>query len=378
MKTTRLAQLASLAVVGSMALAACGSDNTTGTTSAEGSSSSASASESAATECFSGTLTGEGSSAQKNAIEEAIASYTEACKDAKISYNATGSGAGVKQFIAGQVNFGGSDSALKKEGKDGAKSEVDQAAEMCGSPAWNIPMVTGPVAIAYNVKGIDKLTLTPNVAADIFAGKITTWNDAAIAEVNKGVTLPATPIKVFFRSDESGTTENFTKYLKAAAPEGWTADASKKWTGAGEGKEKSAGVAEGVKSTDGGVTYVEWSYAKDNKLGIASVDNGAGAVELTGESVGKAVAVAEQAGTGNDLALKLDYATKEAGAYPIILVTYEIVCSKNKDAEKGKNIKAFLKHFASTDVQKGLEEIGYAPLPKEVEDKVLTAIDALS
>jgi len=377
-KTTRLAQLASLAVVGSMALAACGSDNTTGSTSAEGSSSSASASESAATECFSGTLNAEGSSAQKNAIEEAIASYGEACKDAKLNYNPTGSGAGIKQFIAGQVDFAGSDSALKTEGKDGAQSEAVAAEAFCGSPAWNLPMVTGPIAIAFNVKGVDKLTITPAVAADIFSGKITTWTDAKIAEINKGVTLPATAIKVFFRSDESGTTENFTKYLKAAAPEGWTADASKKWTGAGEGKEKSAGVAEGVKSTDGGVTYVEWSYAKDNKLGIASVDNGAGAVELTGESVGKAVAVAEQAGTGNDLALKLDYATKEAGAYPIILVTYEIVCSKNKDAEKGKNIKAFLKHFASTDVQKGLEEIGYAPLPKEVEDKVLTAIDALS
>ncbi len=378
MKTTRLAQLASLAVVGSMALAACGSDNTTGTTSAEGSSSSASASESAATECFSGTLTGEGSSAQKNAIEEAIASYTEACKDAKISYNATGSGAGVKQFIAGQVNFGGSDSALKKEGKDGAKSEVDQAAEMCGSPAWNIPMVTGPVAIAYNVKGIDKLTLTPNVAADIFAGKITTWNDAAIAEVNKGVTLPATPIKVFFRSDESGTTDNFTKWLHAAAPEKWTQDPGKKWTGSGEGKPQNAGVSEGVKSTDGGVSYVEWSYAKDNKLGMALIDNGGGAVELTSESVGKAVEAAKADGEGNDLRLELDYATKEAGAYPILLVTYELVCSKGKDAEKQKAIKAFLKHFASADVQKSLEEIGYAPLPKAMEDKVLTAIDAIS
>ena len=378
MKTTRLAQLASLAVVGSMALAACGSDNTTGTTSAEGSSSSASASESAATECFSGTINAEGSSAQKNAIEEAIASYGEACADAKLNYNPTGSGAGIKQFIAGQVDFAGSDSALKTEGKDGAQSEAAQAEAFCGAPAWNIPMVTGPIAIAFNVKGIDKLVLTPAVAADIFSGKITSWDDAAIAALNKDAKLPATPIKVFFRSDESGTTENFTKYLKAAAAENWTADPAKKWTGAGEGKEKSAGVSEGVKSTDGGITYVEWSYAKDNKLGVASIDNGGGAVELTGEAVGKAVAAATQVGQGNDLALKLDYATKEAGAYPILLVTYEIVCSKNKDAEKGKNIKAFLSHFASSDVQKGLEEIGYAPLPSEVQTKVVASIDALS
>ena len=375
MKTMRISQLAGAALLGSLALAGCGSDNTSGTASTA----EASASESATkAECFSGTVNAEGSSAQKNAIEEAIASYGEACADAKLNYNPTGSGAGIKQFIAGQVDFAGSDSALKTEGKDGAQSEAAQAEAFCGAPAWNIPMVTGPIAIAFNVKGIDKLVLTPAVAADIFSGKITSWDDAAIAALNKDAKLPATPIKVFFRSDESGTTENFTKYLKAAAAENWTADPAKKWTGAGEGKEKSAGVSEGVKSTDGGITYVEWSYAKDNKLGVASIDNGGGAVELTGESVGKAVAAAEQVGQGNDLALKLDYATKEAGAYPILLVTYEIVCSKNKDAEKGKNIKAFLSHFASSDVQKGLEEIGYAPLPSEVQAKVVASIDALS
>ena len=107
-------------------------------------------------------------------------------------------------------------------------------------------MVTGPIAIAYNVKGVDNLVLNADVAAKIFDGKITTWNDPAIAALNSGVTLPATPIKVFFRSDESGTTENFTKYLKAAAPTAWTAEPGKKWTGKGEGKEKSAGVATAV------------------------------------------------------------------------------------------------------------------------------------
>ena len=192
------------------------------------------------------------------------------------------------------------------------------------------------------------------------------------------MTLPSTPIKVFFRSDESGTTENFTKYLNAAAPDKWTAEPAKVWSGKGEGKEKSAGVAEGVKSTDGGITYVEWSYAKDNDLSIAQVDNGGGAVELTGESVGKALEASSPAGEGNDLRLKLDYTTKEAGAYPILLVTYEIVCSKNKDATKAANIKAFLTHFASPETQKSLEEIGYAPLPASVQSQVATAIQALS
>ncbi|WP_404385147.1 phosphate ABC transporter substrate-binding protein PstS [Knoellia locipacati] len=374
MKIQRLGAMASLALVGSIALAGCGSDNNTGDPAASGDTT---ASASANADCFDGTLNAEGSSAQKNAFEEVGSLFSAECTGATVNYNPSGSGAGIKQFIGGQVDFAGSDSALKTVEKDG-KVEATEAATYCGSPAWNIPLVTGPIAVAYNVKGVDKLTLTPAVAGDIFSGKITTWNDPKIAAVNSGVTLPSTAIKVFFRSDESGTTENFTKYLKAAAPANWAGEPAKTWDGKGEGKAKSAGVAEGVKSTDGGITYVEWSYAKDNDLGVAAIDNGAGPVELTSETVGKAVATAKQTGTGNDLALKLDYATKEPGAYPINLVTYEIVCSKGKDAEKQKNIKAFLKFFASEEAQKAIEEIGYAPLPAEVQTKVEAAIEAIS
>jgi phosphate transport system substrate-binding protein len=138
-----------------------------------------------------------------------------------------------------------------------------------------------------------------------------------------------------------------------------------------------------VKLTEGGVTYAEWSYAKDNQLGIAQIDiakidNGSGPVELTDEAVGKAVSAATQAGAGNNLILKLDYATKEVGAYPILLVTYEIVCSKAKDPAKATLVKAFLKSFASPAQQAKLQEIGYAPLPAEIQTKVASAIDALS
>jgi phosphate transport system substrate-binding protein len=370
----RLFRVGSVAVasLGVLALSACGSDpEPSGSSSPESSSSSAGA------ECPKGTLNAEGSSAQKNAIEEAIASFQDECAGTTVNYNPTGSGAGIKQFIAGQVDFAGSDSALKTTEKDG-KVEAKDAETACGSPAWNLPMVTGPIAISYNLKGVDKLVLNPEVAANIFNGKVTTWDDPSIAKLNPGATLASEPIKVFFRSDESGTTENFTKYLKAAAPTAWTAEPGKKWTGKGEGKEKSAGVAGAVKSTEGGITYAEWSYAKDSKLGIAQIDNGAGPVELTAEAVGKAVAAAKPDGEGNDLRLKLDYATKESGAYPILLVTYEIVCSKGKDTEKTALTKAFLKHFASADTQKSLEEIGYAPLPDEVRTKVDAAIDALS
>jgi phosphate transport system substrate-binding protein len=376
-KIQRLGLLASVALVGSLALTACGSDNNAG--SSAGGSGSASSSTTAASDCPTGggTLNAEGSSAQKNAIDEAISSFQDQCQGTTINYNPTGSGAGIKQFIAGQVDFAGSDSALKTTPVSG-KVEADEAAKACGSPAWDLPMVTGPIAVSYNVKGVSKLVLTPEVIANIFNGKVTTWNDASIAKLNSGVTLPSEPIKVFFRSDESGTTENFTKYLSTAAPTAWTAAPAKKWTGKGEGKEKSAGVAAAVKSTEGGITYAEWSYAKDNKLGMAQVDNGGGPVDLTGDSVGKAVAAAKIAGMGNDLSLKLNYTTKEAGAYPILLVTYEIVCSKGKDAAKTALTKAFLKHFAAADTQKSLEQVGYAPLPDSIRTKVDAAITALS
>ena len=369
----RLASVTGVALVGTFAISGCGSDNNSSA------SPSAGAAKASAVDCAKGTLSGEGSSAQKNAIEQAITDFQTACPGATVNYNPTGSGAGIKQFIAGQVGFAGSDSALKTKPKEGASNiEQADADKTCGSPAWNIPMVTGPIAVAYNVKGVDKLILTPAVTAKIFDGTIKTWNDPAIAAINPGITLPATPITVFFRSDESGTTENFTKYLNTAAPKEWTAKPAKKWTGKGQGKEKSAGVASGVKATDGGITYVEWSYAKDNNLGIAQIDNGAGPVELSGAAVGKAVSAAKQTGTGNDLSLKLDYATKEAGAYPILLVTYEIVCSKGKDPAQAKLTKAFLQSFGAADMQTKLQEIGYAPLPADIQAKVLTSVNALS
>lgn len=367
--------LASVVLVSSLALAACGSDNNSGAE--ETADAAAVTADAPEVDCGDGgTINAEGSSAQKNAIEQAIASFEEVCPDITVNYNPTGSGAGITQFTAGQVEFAGSDSALSAD-----KGEVDAAAARCdANPAWNIPMVTGPIAIAYNLEGVDELVLDAATAAKIFRGEITSWDDAGIAALNDGVSLPAEPIHVFFRSDESGTTDNFTKYLNAASGGVWTDEHGKSWPagGAGEGREKSAGVSEGVATTPGGITYVEWSYAKDNELGIALVDNGSGPVELTSESVGKSVATAERAGEGNDLSLKLDYATQEQGAYPIVLVTYEIVCSAGLDESTTAGVKAFLTHFASAEVQEGLVEIGYAPLPEAVQGDVLTAIEAIA
>jgi phosphate transport system substrate-binding protein len=382
MLTSRRARnttFAALAAMASLSLVACGSDP--GATAAPGSSSGSSSGGANASglTCPGGKLNAEGSSAQANAITEAIADYGSACNDAStIEYNPTGSGAGIKSFYNGLVDFAGSDSALKSVAVDGVV-EADKAKERCGgNPAWNIPMVVGPIAFAYNVDGVDKLTMNAEVLAKIFNGTIKTWNDPAIAKINPGVTLPGAPITVFFRSDESGTTENATKFLAAAGNKAWTKEPAKAWTGTGEGKNKSSGVAEAVSSTKNSISYMEWSYASDNKLAIAQLDSGTGAVELTGDSVGKAVSEATVAGTGNDLALKLNYAPKASGAYPALLVTYEIVCSKGLDPEKTALVKDFLTFFSSTEEQSSLADKGYAPLPSDLQTKVKAAVSAIS
>jgi phosphate transport system substrate-binding protein len=372
----RLLRVGTVAVasLGVLALSACGSDPEP-----SGSSSASSSSSEGSADCPQGTLNAEGSTAQKNAIEEVISKYNEKCADVTVNYNPTGSGAGIKQFNASQVDFAGSDSALKTVSADGGETEAAAAAKRCqGSPALNLPMVIGPITIAYNVDGLDKLVLDGPTAAKIFQGTIKTWNDPAIAKLNAGAKLPSAPISVFFRSDESGTTENFAKYLSAAGAGAWTGKPAKKWTGTGAGKEKSAGVAEGVKSTKNSITYVEWSYAIDNKLGIAQIDTGAGPVELSADSAGKALAAAKPAGTGSDLALKLDYATKAPGAYPIILVTYEVACSKGLAAEKTALVKSFLSYFVSADGQGALTDLHYAPLPDDLRTKVDAAIQSIS
>ena len=137
-------------------------------------------------------------------------------------------------------------------------------------------------------------------------------------------------------------------------------------------------MAEGVAGTKNSISYMEWSYARDNNLKVAQLDSGSGAVELTGEAVGTAVADAEVTGSGSDLSLKLKYADNAAGAYPALLVTYEIVCSKGLAADKTAIVKDFLGYFASETTQQSLEELGYAPLPAELLTKVKTAVDAIS
>jgi phosphate transport system substrate-binding protein len=371
---TRTGVVAGL-VAGAIVLTACGSskNDSSSNSSAPAGGGAASA---AAISCASGTLKAEGSTAQQNAMAQWIKDYQNACSGTTITYNGTGSGAGVSNFIAKQDDFAGSDSAL-----DPTKGETAKATAACGSPAIDLPMVTGPIAVAYKVNGVTDLTLTPEVITKIFLGKITTWNDPAIKALNSSANLPSTKITVFYRSDSSGTTQNFERYLAANDPTDFTSKPDKdssKAGFAGQGKTGSQGVQQAISSTDGAIGYVEWSFAVSGNLSTAKVDNGAGPVDLNADTAGAAVAAAKIASQGGqDLTLKLDYATKAPGAYPIILVTYEIACSKYSDTAKGSLVKSFLT-YASGGGQDSLKDLGYAPLPKEIQTKVQAAVAAIS
>ncbi|MCT9003675.1 phosphate ABC transporter substrate-binding protein PstS [Streptomyces sp. NPDC054766] len=368
----RALTLGALAVSGALALTACGSDDTG--TKSNGGGSSASASNTGSIKCDNakGQLQASGSSAQKNAIDAWVKAYTAACKDVQINYNPTGSGAGVTAFTQGQTAFAGSDSALKPEDAAAAKKACG------GNAAIDLPMVGGPIAVGFNVPGVDNLVLDASTIAKIFDGKIKTWDDAAIKKLNPSATLPSTKIQAFHRSDESGTTDNFTKYLIATAPADWKYSGGKAWQAqGGQSAQGSAGLAQQVKQTPGAISYFELSYAAD---GIKAVDlktDAATPVKATVENATKAISTAKVVGTGNDLALKLNYKPTAEGAYPLTLVTYEILCEKGNKADTLAATKSFLTYIASEDGQNQLTAAQYAPIPAEIITKVRSTISNL-
>lgn len=368
----RALTLGALAVSGALALTACGSDDT-GSKSSGGSSSAAAGASDIKCDDAKGQLLADGSSAQKNAIDAWVKNFTQACNGVQVNYKGSGSGAGITAFTQGTVAFAGSDSALKPE-------EVTASKEVCtGGQGIDLPMVAGPIAVAYNLSGVENLVLDAPTLAKIFDGKIKNWNDAAIAKLNPDAKLPDLQIQPYHRSDESGTTDNFTKYLIAAAPNDWKYEGGKAWQAkGGQSASGSSGVAQGVKQTNGAIGYMELSYAKDG-VGTVALDTGAAApVKASSDGATKAVAAAKVVGTGNDLALKIDYTSKAEGAYPITLVTYEIVCDKGNKAETLPATKAFLRYLASEQGQGILSGIDYAPIPDSIITKVRTTIEGLS
>ncbi|GAA1735459.1 phosphate ABC transporter substrate-binding protein, PhoT family [Dietzia kunjamensis subsp. schimae] len=369
MDLKRTGALLGLAALTTFGLAACSDDNAGGGDTAAQAVSDA--------ECGGkANLNASGSSAQNNAMTIFANSYTMSCEGQTLDYNSNGSGSGVKEFIGGQTDFGGSDSPLKDD-------EYARAEERCEGPAWNLPAVFGPIAVAYNLDGVD-VALSADTIAKIFSGVITNWNDPAIAAENEGVDLPDQAITVIFRSDESGTTDNFQKYLEAAAPEAWTGGAGKTFNGGtGEGSRGNEGVSAAIAQTPGTITYTEWSYAKNQGLGMVNVITPADAegVELNAETAGTTIDSASLKNEGsNDLVIDTSsfYVPEVEGAYPIIMPTYELVCSAYADPETAEAVKSFLNVAVAEDVQAQLEDEGYIPVPDAFREKLLTAISEIS
>jgi phosphate transport system substrate-binding protein len=317
-------------------------------------------------------LTGSGSTAQANAMSHFITSYEESCSGKELTYTGSGSGAGIADFLAAKTDFGGSDSPL-------GSAEQTAAKQRCGgADAWNLPVVFGPIAITFNVKTTDVLTLDAATLAKIFSGAVTRWDDPAITALNGN--MPAEDIHVVYRSDASGTTDNFQQYLQAASGGAWTKGAGKAFNGGGGTSAKgNEGTSEAVKNTEGAISYNEWSYAMKQHLDVAGIKTAGGVVHIGNDWVGKTISNVAIKGVGNDLVLDLSkvYAATTPGAYPILLASYELVCGRYPDAETGKAVKAFMQSTV-TDGQQGLTPLGYIPLPSDFQTRVAAAVNSIS
>jgi phosphate transport system substrate-binding protein len=361
----RAAWLFAAVALVALAAAACSSDSKTSTNSS-GSTASSSSSSSATYDyvSLSGALNGSGSSFQDAFDQKAITGFKAKATAVTVTYTKSGSGAGKTDLQNGVVQFAGTDSLIKDEDKPKYKGEV-----------LYFPTVGAPITVSFNVKGVTKLQLSADAVAGIFGGTITTWNDPKIAADNAGVTLPATPIVVVHRSDASGTTSNFTKFLKKAAPSVWTLDSgdSVNWPGSTQGAEKNSGVASLVSSTDGAIGYVDLADAASAKLTTALIKNSAGKF-VEGKLPGAAAAL-----KGATVNADLTYDPVNAAgddAYPITSPTWIIVYASQPDASTAAALKGFL-HFILTDGQEQANSVGYAPIPADLATKALAQLDKI-
>jgi phosphate transport system substrate-binding protein len=355
-----LAIVVSLAVL-AVGVAACGSSSDSSGSSSE----------------LSGQVAGAGSSAQQAAQEAWIANFENENSGVTVSYDPVGSGGGREQFIAGGTAYGGSDTPLSED-----EGELKAAAERCKpGELVEIPVYISPIAIVYNLPEVESLQLDPDTLAKIFNQEITTWNDKAIAADNPGVELPSTRIVPVNRSDESGTTENFTDYLSKVAPEVWTHEVSGDWpVKGGEAAEGTSGVVEAVNAGEGAIGYADASQA--GELGVAKIKVGKEYVEPTAEAAAKILEESpedKELSKGKDVfAFELDRKTESQGTYPIVLVSSMIACTKYDSASEAEIVKAYLEYAISAEGQKAAaENAGSAPLSASLTKKIMPAVEAI-
>ena len=367
MKCTRPSVVISLLATGAMVLSACTNSHAT-----------LSYASGVKVECGGKKdLVASGSTAQAHAMTKFIDAYHKVCSGQTLNYTANGSGAGISEFLAGKTDFGGSDTPLSGDQYAAAKRRCG------GADAWNLPVVFGPLAITYNLGAADTLVLDAPTLAKIFNGTITRWDDPALTALN--ASMPSEDIRVIYRSDASGTTDNFQSYLQAASGGAWKQGAGKMFNGGvGTGAAGNKGTSALVKTTEGAISYNELSFALEQGLYAAEIKTPASRrslrpVRIGTDTVGKTIKGAKIIGNGNDLVLDISsfYNPAQPDVYPIVLATYEIVCSKYPNPEDSQAIKSFLQ-TAIGPGQVDLSKSGYIPLSPDFQARVSSAVDAIS
>lgn len=367
----------------SVGLAACGgSGSGSGDSSPSGAAPAGSASSSApsapatsaAAADLSGKIAAGGSSAQQVAQQVWRAGFGQSNPNVTITYDSVGSGTGQTNFTSGAYKFAGSDSAMDDPTVAKAKSQ-------CGGDPIEFPVYISPIDVAYNLQGVKSLNLDADTIAKIFAGKITKWNDPAIAKLNSGVSLPSTAIAPVHRSDSSGTTFNFTDYLSKAAPKEWKNEASTDWpTTKGESAEGTSGVVGAAEGGNGTIAYVDDSGVHGTKLSVAKIKVGSSYVAPSAAGAAADLAVSKQiSGTPSSImTYELNRTTTDPKNYPIFMASYEIACQSYSDSATTSIVKAWLSYITSANGQKAAAANAYsAPLPSAVAAKEQAIINQM-
>lgn len=324
---------------------------------------------------LSGTINGAGSSAMGSGQEAWIAGFQTANADVTVNYDPSGSGAGREAFAAGGTAFAGTDSYWKTEELGGEFASCTP-----GTKPWTVPVWISPIAVIYNLDGVANLNLDSATVAGIFAGAITSWNDPAITSQNAGVTLPDLNITAVHRSDDSGTTKNFTDYLAKTSPDVWTVGAIETWPTefGGEGAKGTSGVVDAVKAGTGTIGYADASRAGD--LGTVAIKVGDAYVGYSAEAASNVIAASTlvEGRESYDMSYDIARATTDSTVYPIVLLSYLTGCNQYLDANTAALVKAYASYLISVDGQNTAASAGgVAPISDSVRQSAQAIIDAI-
>lgn len=355
----RTAAPLAVAVTLALGLSACGADNE-------------SPDAGSADSGLTGTLNAGGASSQESAVAAWKKAFQTENPETTINYDPVGSGGGREQFIAGGLSLAGSDAYLDDD-------ELAAAKAQCKSDIVEVPVYVSPIAVLFNLPGVTELNLTAETVGGIFEGKIKKWDDAKIAADNPDAKLPSTDISPVHRSDDSGTTENFTDYLDQASNGVWTGGADKVWPiKSGEAAEGTSGVVSAVTNGEGTIGYADASQAGD--LTVAKIKVGDEFVAYTPEAASAVLDASKpvEGRDATDIALEIDRKIDTKGVYPIVLVSYQIACQTYADQAQADLVKGWLTYVASAEGQAAAaKDAGAAPLSSELSDKVGAAIETI-